>query len=353
MKRILLLILAFLTAGISQGQNIFNDDFSTYILNQELSGQGLWSNVNNPANQQFGLQPCVPIMTGGICFSSNVVSNPISYSGYGTSLQSIQVAGFLDNPGRGIVPIVSSGVLYIGLVVNITTAPVGAAASDFLRINNGGIGSVAFRLIVQDGGFGYKIGIKKGASNEVTSYTQDLYNYGENVLIVLKYSYLPSFNDDVLSLYANPVYSAIEPLTPTLTTSSGFDQSETIDRVAFRLGNNTAGNMPTGFAGLVSASTTWDGLSFLPLGLNQFEANNVAISSILENGELQINSKSPLNNVQMKLYSTTGALLEQKTINIPTGSSQIGLASKLSGGMYIVQLFDENGEKSSFKIMSK
>jgi len=111
--------------------------------------------------------------------------------------------------------------------------------------------------------------------------------------------------------------------------------------------------MPTGIIGLVSTSTTWEGLSLLPLGVNQFAANNVAISSTIENGQLQVSSKSTLNNVQMKLYATTGALLEQKIINIPTGSSPLGFASKLSSGLYIVQLNDENGEKSSFKIISK
>ena len=37
MKRILLLLLTFLTTVISQGQNIFKDDFYTYSINQKLS----------------------------------------------------------------------------------------------------------------------------------------------------------------------------------------------------------------------------------------------------------------------------------------------------------------------------
>ena len=59
MKRILLLLLTFLTTVISQGQNIFKDDFSTYVINQELSGQGLWS--NSPIAPNVGIGACLPL----------------------------------------------------------------------------------------------------------------------------------------------------------------------------------------------------------------------------------------------------------------------------------------------------
>lgn len=352
MKRILLLVLAFLTAGISQGQNIFKDDFSSYTINQELSGQGLWS--NSPIAPNVGIGACLPLSGTQPCSGTTVVSQPLSFLGYGLSSNSITLAPVQDGVARAITPIVTEGDLYVGLVLNITTAPTTAGSPvDFLRVINSDATQVTYRMLVRDTGFGYNIGIRKGGSSNATAYTTDVYNYGESVLVILKYSHLNGPDDDIVSAYVNPLYSNGEPATASATTASGFDQSGAIDRVAFRMNFNVAASMPTGFIGLVSTSTTWEGLTFLPLGVNQFEAYNVTISSLLENGQLQINSKNNLNNVQMKLHTATGALLEQKMISIPIGSSQIELASKLSTGMYIVQLYDENGEKSSFKIISK
>ncbi len=352
MKRILLLVIAFLTVGISQGQNIFKDDFSTYTINQELSGQGLWS--NSPIAPNVGIGACLPLSGSEPCSGTKVIGQSVSYLGYGESINTILLGPVQDGVARAITPIVTGGDLYVGLVLNITSAPTTAGSPvDFLRVINSDATQVTYRLLVKDAGFGYNVGIRKGASSNATAYTGSSFNYGENVLVILKYSHLTGPDDDIVNVYVNPLYSNGEPATASATTASGFDQSGAIDRIAFRMNYNVAASMPTGVLGLVSTSTTWEGLTFLPLGVNQFEANNVTISSVLENGQLQINSKNSLNNVQIKLYSATGALLEQKMIDVPTGSSQIGLASKLSSGVYIVQLNDESGEKSSFKIISK
>ncbi len=351
MKRILLLLLTFLTTVISQGQNIFKDDFSTYVINQELSGQGLWS--NSPIAPNVGIGACLPLSGSQPCSGTKVVGQSLNYLDYGSSNSSITLAPVQDGVARAITPVVTDGNLYLGLVLNLTSAPTTAGSPvDFLRVINSDATQVTYRLLVRDAGFGYNVGIRKGASSNATVYTGDVFNYGENVLLILKYSHLGGPDDDIVSAFVNPIYGNGEP-APNITNAAGFDQSGAIDRLAFRMNFNVAASMPTGLIGLVSTSTTWEGLTFLPLGVNQFEANSVTISSILENGQLQISSKNTLNNVQMKLFSTTGALLEQKMINIPTGSSQIGLASKLSSGMYIVQLYDENGEKTSFKIISK
>jgi hypothetical protein len=172
-------------------------------------------------------------------------------------------------------------------------------------------------------------------------------------LVILKYSHASGPDDDILSVYLNPIYNDGEPANPNGVTTAGFDQSGAIDRVAFRMNYNVAASMPTGVIGLVSTSTTWEGLSFLPLGVNQFEVNNVTVSTVLENGQLQINSKGAMNHMEMNLYATTGNLLESKIIDISAGSSQIRLTSKLSSGLYVLQIVSENGEKTSFKIITK
>ena len=352
MKKTLLFLFAYLSFANVHAQNIFKDDFSTYTINQELSGQGPWS--NSPIAPNVGIGACLPLSATDPCFGTKVIGQSVSYPSYGSSISSILLGPVQDGVARAITPIVTGGDLYLGLVLNITSAPTTAGSPvDFLRVINSDATQVTYRLLVRDAGFGYNVGIRKGASNNATVYTGSLYNYGENVLVILKYSHLDGPNNDIVSAFINPIYGDGEPANPNITNADGFDQSGAIDRVAFRMNYNVAASMPTGVLGLVSTSTTWEGLTFLPLGVNQFEANDVSISSVLENGQLQISSKNTLNNVQMKLYSTTGALLEQKMLNIPTGSSQIGVASKLSSGLYVVQLNDESGEKSSFKIISK
>ncbi|MBL0012726.1 MAG: T9SS type A sorting domain-containing protein [Flavobacterium sp.] len=352
MKKTLLFLFTLLLLENAHAQNIFKDDFSTYTINQELSGQGLWS--NSPILPNVGIGACLPLSANEPCFGTKVIGQSVSYPSYGSSESSILLGPVQDGVARAITPIVSGGDLYLGLVLNITSAPTTAGLPvDFLRVINSDATQVTYRLLVKDAGFGYNVGIRKGASSNATVYTGDIFNYGENVLVILKYSHLDGPNDDIVSAFINPIYGDGEPANPNITNASGFDQSGAIDRVAFRMNYNVTASMPTGVLGLVSTSTTWEGLSFLPLGVNQFEANNVTISSVLENGQLQISSKKTLNNVHMKLYSATGALLEEKMINIPTGTSQIGLASKLSSGLYIIQLYDESGEKSSFKMISK
>ena len=52
--------------------------------------------------------------------------------------------------------------------------------------------------------------------------------------LILKYSQLAGAGDDILNLYVNPVIANGVPATPDATTSSGTDQSGTIDRLVFR-----------------------------------------------------------------------------------------------------------------------
>ena len=347
-----LLFIALFSIGLLQAQNIFKDDFSTYTVGQELSGQGLWS--NSPIAPNVGIGACLPISSMDPCTGTKIIAQPLSYLNYGSSPNSIEIAPIKDGAGRVLSPIVTNGDLYLGIVLNITTAPDAAGSPvDFLRVLNGSQFDVAFRLLVKNAGFGYNIGIRKGASNNATIYTTDLYNYGESVLVIIKYSHLDSFNDDIVKAYINPNYSNGEPLTPSAETANGFDQSGNIDRIAFRLNYNVSASMPSGFAGLVSTSSTWEGLTFEPLGVNQFDKNKLTISSSLENGLLNVSSANAIENANLNLYSMTGALLESQTITIPSGNSQITLASKLTTGIYIAQLSDDSGATKSFKILSK
>lgn len=353
MKKTLLIFTLF-SLGFTFSQNIFQDDFAGYTVNQELNGQGLWT--NNSVSPFVGIGSCLnPSM--GTCSNAKVLAQTISYLNFGTSIKSIMIAPVQDGVARRINPTVSGGDLYVALVLNIATAPISSGnPSDFFRVNNGanpnGFPSdVAFRMLVQDATFGYKIGIRKGSSSNLTVYTNDLYNFNENVLVVFKYSHLSGTNDDILKVFVNPDFAAGEPQIPSATTTNGLDQSGFIDRFILRQNYNVLAAMPTGFAGLASTSTTWDGLGFLPLGSDSFNASNEILFSYNPQNGLTVNSNKKIDNAVVNIYSISGSLIENKKITITTGSSEIAIDSKLSTGMYIIKLTDVSGKNYTQKLI--
>lgn len=349
MKKITFLLTLFLSIT-SQAQSIFQDDFSSYTTNAELSGQGLWS--NSPIAPNVGIGACLPLSSSSTCSGTKVLDQAISYLNFGNSNKVIEIGPYRDGVAHVVNPIVSGGDFYVGLVLNLSTAPLTSGSPvDFLRVINSDPTQVCFRLIVKDAGFGYNIGIRKGASANATVYTPDLYNYNENVLIIMKYSHLDGIDDDIVSLYANPDFEAGELANPSIFTSTGLDQSGAIDRVAFRLNFNVPDSMPTGYAGLVSASTTWEELGFLPLATNSFEANSLFVATNNAGNHLEIQSQKSLNQVQLSLYGSNGSLIEKQLINIDSGNTSVTLKSKLSTGLYVLTLNDESGFEYRQKII--
>ncbi len=346
-------IFALMAFGFANSQNIFRDDFSTYISNQVLSGQGLWTNNSTAPN--VGLGTCLSPGAGAVCTNAKILDQSMSFFNYGSSTKALEIAPIKDSVARPISPAINSGDFYVSFVLNLLSAPA-TSPVDFIRVNNGanpgGFPSdVCFRMLVQQDGFGYKIGIRKGATSNTTVFTSNSYNIGDNTLIILKYSHLPSTNDDLLNLYVNPDFAAGEPTTSTATTSSGSDQAGFIDRLAFRQLFNTVASFPTGFASLVSVARTWADLGFNPLATNQFENNNISVfANNATNGTLNINSNVAMNNVKLNIYTITGALIEKQNISLNANSNQIKINQLNQNSLYIAELIDENGNKYTKKI---
>lgn len=346
-----LLLTCLFSSCLLTAQNIFKDDLSTYITGTPIHSQGLWSHINDAANGGFGAGACNPVSSGGTCSSSNVVANPLSYLNFGSSGKSIEIAGFLDNPGHPIQPVVIDGDLYVGVVLNLATAPTLASASDFFRAANSDTSLITFRLLVQDAGTGYKVGIKKGGSGNPAVYTDAIFNYSQDNLVILKYSHLSEANDDILNLYMNPDYASGEPAIPSATTNLGIDQSGNIDRIFFRLGFNNTGSLPTGYAGLISAALSWFNLGFIPLSVDQFDRSSFTIlGSQASKGLLSLNSKIAISQVTLNIYTITGQLIESKIISLDTNTNDIAINPIHSSSVYIVELLTENGNKFTKKI---
>lgn len=335
-----LLILSFIITGFVQAQNIFKDDLSTYIVNQLLNGQGSWTNDS----LTYGLGGCA----GTGCTNSVVIAQNISYPNYGSTTKALKIEPNKDGIGYPISPIVTNGDLYVGMVINISNAS--GTANDFLRIVNGIISSVAFRMYVQDNGSGaFNVGIKKGGSSNLTVFAADNLSYNQDHLVIMKYTHLSAVADDVLNVYIDPVYASGEPISPSATTNIGSDQTGTIDRIAFRL--NQSQNMPTGAASLVSVARTWFDLGFIPLAVNEYENKRLTIiGNNAKNGSLSIISSRTINDVKLNIYTVTGVLIEKQTLSLENITNEISINPIQAAGVYIVEIIENTRRRQVQKI---
>ena len=179
------------------------------------------------------------------------------------------------------------------------------------------------------------------------------YSYNEDHLVVIKYSQFPGAGDDSVSLYIDPAYANGEPANPSATTNTGADQSGNIDRMTFR--QNWTNGMPTGKAGLVSVSTTWAGLGFLPLSTTVFNNSGMfADGSRAKSGVLTINCKTAIENASLRVYTLSGTLTDTRLLSLAESQNTIAIAPIQADGIYIVEITDKNTQKKySQKIIVK
>lgn len=332
MKKTLLSIIA-LTAFSVNAQNIFRDDFATYTVNSRLSDQGTWHNDQN-SPPFIGLTACLPLATCG----AKVLTSNLNYLDYGSTNKGIQLTLDVDSVVSKFNTAVTSGDLYVGLVFNLST--VRTAPQDFFRILNGQAFSTTFRMYVKQSGFDFNIGINKSDQLNGVVYSANAYSIGQNHLVIFKYTINPGTNDDVLKVFVDPVFAAGEPLIASAVVNSPTaqpDASVNVDRLAFR--QATTAGIPDGTAGLISVSTTWAGLSFLPLANEQFTKSNFDINSSQANqGLLQIKSNINLDNAVLNIYDIQGRMLENKTISLTENNNEIAVKPISNSGIYIVEI---------------
>lgn len=321
--------------GLSSAQNIFKDNFSSYTVNSPLNNQGGWTNNS----QTFGLGACL----GNPCGDATVKLNSLSYLGYGSTNKSIEINGFSDNPGKAILPTINNGTFYSAFVLNSTNAPQTDVALDLIRVANGTSLNISFRLLVQQSNLGFKFGIKKGLVNSPLTLTSNTYNLEENILVIMKYTIVPGLNNNVYSLYVNPNYAAGEPITPTISTTSGNDADTNIDRIAFKLGQNES--ILNGNIGLVSVARTWADLGFGSLGNINFNNSTFKINKSQANqGIININSSIVLEKASLNIYDIQGRFLENKTISLIENSNEISINPISNSGIYIVEIITGDGK---------
>ncbi len=339
MKKIVICIVLF-TFILGHSQTVFQDNFNSYTVNTQLSGQGTWT--NNSSNGGTG--SC----TGALCTNSKVLTPGFSYLNYGTSSNSLQLLTDTDGCGSLFTP-VTSGDMYVGFMINVSSAV--TSPNDFFRVNNGSFITTTFRVFIKlITGNTFVIGISKGGSGNAIVYTTNLYAINQDHLLILKYSQMAGASDDQLNLYVNPVIANGVPATPDATTNSGTDQSGSVDRLVFR--QNTT-STPSGRAGLVSVAKSWTGLIFPTMALTDFSKEKFSINtSEAKNGLLQINSIDNVENAQLSIYNIDGKLMENKSVSLIDSSNTIAINPMSSNGVYIV-LISANGENYNQKVVVK
>lgn len=336
-----LLSLALAISASVCGQNLFQDDFSTYTTGADLHNQGPWTHNSSLPG---GLGAAI----GAIPNNADVLASGLSYLNYGSSPNSVAISADSDGIGTAFTA-VTEGDIYVGFVVNLSAAQANNN-SDFFRVMSANNLNTSFRLYAINTGFSYNIAVAKGANGNPLATSALSYSYNEDHLVVVKYSQLPGANDDIVSLYIDPVYANGEPAATSAITNTGADQSGNIDRLAFRM--NWTNGMPTGKAGLVSVGRTWEDLSFLPLSATQFDQSQLLIdSSNAKVGALTIQCDNNLGDVDMKIIHLNGAVIENQKISLQAGNQSIRIQPISSNGLYLLQLTQSNGKSLVRKIV--
>ena len=339
MKKLAIYI-ALLSFIFGYSQTVFQDNLNSYTVNNQLSGQGTWT--NNSSNGGTGA------CAGALCSNAKVLTPGFSYLNYGTSSNSLQLLTDTDGCGTLFTP-VTSGDMYVGFMINVSS--VVTSPNDFFRVNNGSFITTTFRVFIKMvTGNTFAIGISKGASGNATVYTTNSFAFNQDHLLILKYSQLAGAADDQLNLYVNPVMANGVPTTPDATTNSGTDQSGAVDRLVFR--QNTT-STPTGRAGLVSVAKSWTGLIFPTMALTDYSKEQFSLNTNeAKNGFLQINSIENFENAQLSIYNIDGKLLENKAISLINSSNSIVINPISNAGVYIISI-TANGVNYNQKVVVK
>ena len=205
-------------------------------------------------------------------------------------------------------------------------------------------------MFIKQNGFDFQVGIAKAGSGNPIVYAPNLLALGSDHLIILKFRQLPGTSDDSIAVYCDPNYLSGQPASPdafnnSLANVNFTDQSGNIRMMAFRQNSNN--NLPTGKTGLISVSTTWEGLGFLTLSNNQFNSSNFVInSSQINSGRLFIQSNAEINNANIAIYDMQGRVISQKMTSLTASNNEILINPINTSGVYILEINSDKGKYS-------
>lgn len=282
MKKIYSLVMMTAIAMTVNAQLVFNENFSGYTTNNNLSGQGSWSN-------------------GGTTGTDVTVLNttPLTYSGYQSGTEYVQTTSGSGTAPRktflssATLPTNTTGFIYMSFVVNVNTASTGNPGNGFqsvsLQTSNG---NTPARFYIDGNGSNVRFGVAVGT--ETPAWTGYSYNFAQTYLIVIRYDVINGNNNDNAFLWVNPALSS--PLTSGANASSLSSNGEVSNGSTFNglrfnqasgSGYNTASALYDAFRVAYGTTTTiaWSNLDAasgaLPVTLTSFNATNDGLSTRL------------------------------------------------------------------------
>ena len=296
-------------------------------------------------HSSYGLQPMI-------------VSPGLTYTGYPSS--GIGNACLLDtnmyeDVSKGFPP-QSTGSVYSAFMVKVNYA---TTTGDYFYHTMDSSGSTLYyrcRIFVKDDGANHiQFGIRKGSSGSIL-YSTASYNYGQSYVLVAKYTFNPSTDDDEVVLYIiDAAVPMTEPTTPNVGPSAEGTDMPDVGTVALR--NGSPANRPSLIIDGIRISNSWGSLVSVQ-----------SISLIAEGFYLRQNYPNPFNPstkinfsiptngfVTLKVYNSIG----QEVSNLVNGKMSKGVyetefsGSNLNSGVYFYTLRFTNSEGQFFSDTKK
>lgn len=331
---------------------VLQDNFSTYIIGNDLNGQGGWSNsTSNPG----GGGNCA----GAVCNNQKISNTAISFPGYGSSSQSVVTGAGRDGVGKGWATNLTSGSVYAALVVNFSDIQCNSTCSNefgFFRLQDrSGTFSFVLRLYVKKvSASTFQIGVEKGSSNNRV-YTTTAWNFNASHLIVVKYTINNgSGADDVIRLYVNPDLSQAEPSVAEVNTNLGNDLSTSIDVAAVQLNFNSGGFLPVGNYGLVTVATQWNQVPFTPAAVSTIDrsfTNARVFAASSSHAVFQMNS-TRADEIMIEITDLTGRVVFRQPAKLLAGRNSFTLeTAALPKGIFNVRAAGSKGVSQTVRFM--
>lgn len=346
MRKIVLLVFIIVCSFKLNAQNIFTDDFSGYAL-AKIDGQNGWSSSTPSLGNG-----------SGNCFSFDcnvkVVAKTMSFPNFNSCTQAINpIDGVLatgDGPGKSLGTNITSGSVYVALLVNMTAPASGTTPTgnkQLIRFMDNSF-TTATRLYIKQstGGGSFQVGIDKNGS--AASFSSNTYAYGQDHLLILKYKFnTASSSDDVAAVFVNPDLTLPEP-TPEISASGSTDAA-TITRVVFPW--NSSSLITSGYIGIVSLAKDWSATSLPIPGVNNLQIikNQSAKATLkwtIDNGN-DINKFILQQSSNLVDYSETAVLTNE-------GNKTYSYDVDLKNGINYIRLVvvDHIGNKKFSNVLS-
>lgn len=243
------LFVLFAALSISNAQNLLIEEFN-YNAGDSLNQHGWITSSGGATNRIL------------------VTSPGLTYTGYPLTAGN---AATLTTSGQDVYKLlntnVSSGSVYTAFLFNVINAR--NSGDHFISLGNA-TSSTSFtaRLYVKNSGTGFVVGLSKGSEGAVYDESNVL-TFGTTYLAVTKYTFNPSTDDDVASLYfINGALPATEPSAPTLVNSATSGDLATAARIFLRQG--TATSAANVIVDGIKVSTEWSQLLTAPVSMTAF-----------------------------------------------------------------------------------